>query len=75
MWQEQAGLDRAWATVPFVVASSLDMTLMPESIWRQRTLLSCGHVESQGGVWREGLGAVEVTVRRALGRTDPHSPS
>lgn len=42
-----AGLDRAWTTVPFAVASSMDMTLMPESIWGERTLLSHQRVESQ----------------------------
>lgn len=41
-----AGLGRAWTTVPLAVASSMDMTLMPESIWGQITLLSHQCVES-----------------------------
>lgn len=42
-----AGVDRAWTTVPFAVASSMNIRLMSESTWAQITLLSRQRVERQ----------------------------
>lgn len=50
----EAGMDRAWTTVPFAVASSVNIVLMLESTWGQ---ITCGKPERcRGSGVRERAG-------------------